>query len=220
MPLYPLHQTQPFQQYLLYLKKTPATYFPWTLFGNVQILRGYLGQEDIYPWWNVDTAKKFPSHHTYMLHHVLKIPHSLAPCEGMRYLSHISFDEFIWLFSFNNITGKIHTEFHMQCLKLYTDTKAKTGTFFRLHVIKCCACLNLNQMPYHLLHNQKSHIWASMLVWRVFAKQIFNIQIIQYLRWLFVIFFIVRTYLIVLLNWFVLNNFLIRLGVLEVISDS
>ncbi len=26
--LYPLHQTQPFQQYLLYLKKTPTTHFP------------------------------------------------------------------------------------------------------------------------------------------------------------------------------------------------
>ncbi len=39
--------------------------------------------------------KVFPSHHTRMLHHVLKIPHSLAPCKGMRSLSHISFDEFI-----------------------------------------------------------------------------------------------------------------------------
>ena len=33
--------------------------------------------------------KVFPSHHTRMLHHVLKIPHSLAPCKGMRSLSYI-----------------------------------------------------------------------------------------------------------------------------------
>ncbi len=40
-------------------------------------------------------CKKFPSHHTRMLHYVLKIPHSLAPCKSMRSLSYISFAEFI-----------------------------------------------------------------------------------------------------------------------------
>ncbi len=39
--------------------------------------------------------KVFPSHHTRMLHHVLNIPHSLAPFKGMRSLSCIYFDEFI-----------------------------------------------------------------------------------------------------------------------------
>ncbi len=46
----------------------------------------------------------------------------------MRSLSHISFDEFIYLISFNNITGKIPSEFHMQYLKLCNDTKEKSGT--------------------------------------------------------------------------------------------
>ncbi len=39
--------------------------------------------------------KVLPSHHTCMLHHVFKIPHSLDPCKGMRSLSHISFNEFL-----------------------------------------------------------------------------------------------------------------------------
>ncbi len=64
-------------------RKSPTTYFPWTLFGNVQILRGYQGQKDFYLWWNVDTARKFPSYHTCMLNHVLKIPHCLVPCKSM-----------------------------------------------------------------------------------------------------------------------------------------
>ncbi len=73
-------------------------------------------------------------------------------------------------------------------------------------------------MLYPLLRHQKSHIKASKLVWSVLAKLIPNIQIFQYLRWQLLIFFIMRTYLIVLLNQLDLNNFLKRIGMLVVIS--
>ncbi len=73
-------------------------------------------------------CKKFPSHHTCMLHYVLKIPHSLAPCIGVSSHLYVSFDKFIKLISFINFTGKIPSKFHMQYLKLCNDAKEKSGT--------------------------------------------------------------------------------------------
>ncbi len=94
-----------------------------------------------------------------MLHQVLKIPQSLAPCKGKSSLSHFSFDELISLiFSLINFIGKVPSEYHKKYLKLCNYTKEKSVTKkWAAHDKVLCVSETQSNAICSLASSKKSH---------------------------------------------------------------